>query len=113
MPGDLAPAAVATLRGIAAAGDDQKAQAVRLGWAINEKAGRLDLAYGADMKAVGLDGIRDFQVQRDALAAGRRGRPQGNEFLRIAWQVARLGLRTRGARQHRASQAKPQQFPPI
>ena len=74
---DLAPAAVAAFGGIAAAGNDQHAQTVGLRRAIDEEARRLDLADGADMKAIGLHRVGDLQGQLDAFAARRRAGPQG------------------------------------
>ena len=62
------------------------------------------------MKAVGLHRVGDFQVQMDAFAARRRARPQRDEFLGIAGQIAGLmRLRPRP----RAAAARPQCPSPI
>jgi hypothetical protein len=92
MLGDLAPAAVAAFASITAARNDQQAQAIGPRSAIYEKAGRLDLADGADMETVRLDRIGDFQIEGDAFAARRRAGPERHEFLGIAGQSARFDL---------------------
>jgi hypothetical protein len=81
---NFAPAAVAAFGCITAAGNDQQPQPIGPRRAVDEKAGRLNLADGANMKAVRLHRIGDFQVQFYAFATGRRARPQSDEFLGIA-----------------------------
>src|SRR5258706_16381408 len=100
---DLAPATVATFRSIAAAGNDQQSQSGWLHRTIDKETGLLDLADGADMKAIGLHRIGDFQVQLDAFSAWRSTWPQANEFLGISGQKAkrRLGLRRAGCQRPR------------
>ena len=78
-----------------------------------------DLADGADMKAVWLHSVGDFEGEIDPLAARRGAGPQFDEFGGVARQVAvcrhrlRLGLCQRGAGQQRRHHTQANCVPPV